>query len=62
MKPEVLNTSHPVRISVSIAIVLSIIVSLVYIYKRKAKHTHKKSYIVRKPRKNKPLLWQQIEV
>jgi len=62
MNPEVLNTSHPVRISVTIAIVLS--VTVVYIYKCKAKHTntHKKGYIVREQHKNKPLLWQQIEV
>ena len=62
MNPEVLNTSHPVRISVTIAIVLSVTVPPVYIYKCKAKHTHKKGYIVREQHKNKPLLWQQIEV
>jgi hypothetical protein len=60
MNPEVLKTSHPVRISVSIAI-LSVTVSPVYISKGKAQHTQK-SFIARKQRKNKPLLWQQIEV
>jgi hypothetical protein len=60
MKPEVLNTSHPVSISVSIAIVISVTVSPVYIYKKQNK-TRTEKFIVHEVCQNKPLLWQQIE-